>query len=270
MKIDLKKSKISVSLFLASCVGFLLAHNSKVPRTGSRKDILREYGSDALTISDYKLKFLWIDFSYEVVFTFFLILLALSVYLIIYKDDEELKFLYSSTSKKTRNFITSKVSSRKLKIQPNQNKQKPEQSIVNTKSSDVNLKITRFIELMSLTVLVFGFFNNEILLFFIVLPFYLLLSFKPKNKKDILKKAFLIPLLFVIGFAFLSNHPYYNFIQKISSNLVYYAISSILIYFTLTYELKHKRGFSFKHPLFWVSLLYLLQTIYKSILEINF
>lgn len=98
----------------------------------------------------------------------------------------------------------------------------------------------------------FGFSKGYAFHFFVTLSYFYLLELEPKSMKEVIIKSICYPMIFLILFAIFSKHPYYDFIQKMSSNLLFYIMSIIIIYFSLRDKIKNNREFSLKHPLFWL------------------
>jgi len=102
MKIDLKNSKISFVVLLVSCALLLITSYTKYPKNPYLKRELRKYGSDGMSFGDYQVDILFISFSYSIVFIILTLLIATSIYFIIYKNDEEIKLLFFKIKGKTK------------------------------------------------------------------------------------------------------------------------------------------------------------------------
>lgn len=257
MKIDFKQNKISFVMFLIGCALLLIASNTKYLYGNNREWYVNFLGT--------------FTYKYDEFFTLIVVLTTISIYLFIYKNDEIIKGWVKLLLNKI-NFQKEKlmkvVSPRfKFLKRPKNNDNKNEIIPIEIKTNKTKSKLSTFILIYIVLVLFVSFLINDKFLFFIFLPFYFFVNFKPKSYKDVYIKTFLNPLYFVLLFAFFRSEPHYNIVQNISSNLVYYVISAILIYFTLRDKLKNKREFSFKHPLFWISSLYLIQAIFLAILK---
>jgi len=205
-----------------------------------------------IPLSYYRVKVFNFDFVYINFLFFFIITLGLGVYLFYFSNDDSFKKKTGFSVKKKRNSIVEK-------IKESYNKYETKNIIIQktlvTKSFKDNY-VKHLVETITVFALFYtfylGFSKGDTLYFFIIVSYYYLLSLDPKSIGEIVVKSICYPLLFVIVFAFSDTHQYYNFIQKISSNLFPYFVSALAIFFSLRDKLKNKRSFSLKHPLFFL------------------
>lgn len=197
-----------------------------------------------------------IDISYIHFLLFFVITLGLGIYLFIYKNDNSIK-------------KTDFIAKIKLKLAEVENKNLSNKKFDNKGIKQNNL-IIKIIELLTLFALFFSFYmaiSGRNYLFFIQLSYFYLLIINPKSLKELTLKSIFYPLIFLLIFALTSNHPYYNLIQKISSNFLFYLICSLLTFFALRHKFQTNSKFSFKHPLFWITLLFTISEISRYFID---
>lgn len=204
-----------------------------------------------IPLSRYKVNVLSIEIPYINFLLFFIVTLGVGIYLFNLSNENSKIDKESKKDKKRRFLIVEKIKLWYSKIEIPQLKKR----IVRKKSSK-KYYVKHIIETITVFALFYtfylGFSKGNTLCFFIVVSYYYLLSVDPKSIVEVVVKSICYPLLFVIVFAFSDVHQYYNFIQKISSNLFPYFISVLAIFFSLRDKLKNKRSFSLKHPLFFL------------------
>lgn len=210
----------------------------------------------------YDVSLFGLDIDYKSYMLFFILILGIGVYLLIFKTDTQLKSV----------FRIPKVDLRKVKefkeglevSQPNK--------VQNTKNGyELIIKIIEIFTLIALLITFYiGTSRQFSLWFFIILSYFYFLILQPKSMRQIVIKSILYPLIFLVIFTLAGSEDAYNWSSNMyfmSKHIIPFLISVGIIFFTQRNKLKNRQTFSFRNPLFWISLLCTIVAVSTLIID---
>ena len=211
------------------------------------------------------------DVDYKNYMLFFIIILSVGAYLYIFKTDESLKTVFKGLNFKPK---MPKISN-ELKLKYKKYEKKHTQTVEISKQDNKQNNIVTLVEVVTFLAMGFTFYmgveTGFSLWFFIILSYFYYLVWKPKSIRQILIKAILYPLIFMILFTLSESSRviYFSFFYQMSRHILPYLISVIVIFFTQRHKLNNQPSFSFRNPLFWISLLCLIVAALTMVVDYN-
>jgi len=198
----------------------------------------------------YDVSLFGLDIDYKSYMLFFILILGIGVYLFIFKTDTQLKSVFKMP----------KVDwSRLTEFKENLEVSQP-YTVKNTEKG--NELVIKIVEVVTLLALLFTFYigasRQLSLWFFIILSYFYFLILQPKSFKQVVVKSILYPLIFLVIFTLAGSEDAYNWSSNMyymSKHIIPFLISVGIIFFTQRNKLKYRQSFSFRNPLFWISLL---------------
>jgi hypothetical protein len=278
---NLKDKKISFTLILVSILMLIFGI------------ITKDYNHYDYQYSNYKepplewfdVNIFGISFDYINFILFFIIILGIGIYLLIYKNDQSLK----KSIKNPRRLIQEKFkTSGNVKINNPEFLEKLKNKYTEFESSNLPKKeiekaeqptedrATSIVGMVTIVAIIFTFFMATkvgfSLWFFIIYAYYHYLTLAPKSKKEITIKSISYPLIFLILFSLFEKGGGETIMgMEIDRPLTYYlskhfigfVICVLIMFFSLRKQLGNKPKFSIKNPLFWISLICFLISIFR-------
>jgi hypothetical protein len=273
---NLKDKKISFTLILVSILMLIFGIITKdYNRNGYENPPLKWYNVDVFGTS----------FDYVNFLLFFIIILGIGIYLLIYKNDQSLKNIVKSPivfiQKKNRKYGNIKINKPefldkiKNKYSEFENSKLLKKEVVKTELPKKD-QATSIVGVVTSVAMIFTFYMAMTvgfsLWFFIIYAYYHYLTLAPKSKKEITLKSIGYPLIFLILFSInekengetimgmdFENPLSYYF----SKHFIPFIIGVIIMFFSLRKQLGNKPKFNIKNPLFWISLICILVSVFR-------
>lgn len=224
-----------------------------------------------------------IEFNYANYLLFFTATLFLGIYLFVFKNDQSIKDIFQ----KPKLFIQRKIKKSKNINKPRflkdiknkysefESSNLPKKEIKKTELPDED-RTTSIVGMITIVAVIFTFYMaikvGFSMWFFIIYAYYHYLTLTPKSKKEITIKSIFYPMIFlfifsimekgsgetIMGIEFERPLSYY-----LSKHFIFFVIGVIIMFFSLRKQLGNKPKFSIKNPLFWVSLICFLISIFR-------
>lgn len=244
------------------------------------------FGENEVPLKYFDVDIFGISFDFLNFFLFLLISFGIGVYLLIYKNDQSLKKLFKKpkffTKTKSQNsddkFKIKKINfldNLKSKYSEFENKNLSNKEVEKTELPKED-RATSIVKMVTIVAIIFTFYMATkvgfSLWFFIIYAYYHYLTLAPKSKKEITIKSIGYPLIFLILFSIFEKgngetimgmefeRPLSYYLSK---HFIPFIIGVIIMFFSLRKQLGNKPKFSIKNPLFWISLICFLISIFR-------
>lgn len=256
---QLKQTKIPFLITLFSILMLVFGYMTK-----DYNDIYYRKKKFDAPLEWYDVSLFGLEIDYKSYMLFFILVLGIGVYLLIFKTDEQIKSIFK---------FYKQNSSKVTELKENIELQKPKQVRDIKKVNESIVKIVEVVTLLGLFLTFYiGTSRQYSLWFFIILSYFYFLILKPKSMKQIVIKSILYPLIFLVIFTLAGSEDAYNWSSNMyfmSKHIIPFLISVGIIFFTQRHKLIKQPSFSFRSPLFWISMLCLTAAVLTLVVDYN-
>jgi hypothetical protein len=259
----LKEKKIS---FIITLFSILMLLFGLITKNFNGNYDLKQYTFESPPLIWFEVYVFGISFNYLNFLLFFTITLGIGIYFLVYKDDNEIK-----------SYIKKPVFFEKLL---NKYYEFERKSLITTVPIETEVvdKTLSIVQIITVFALLFTFFMSFkfgfSLWFFIILAYYHYISLNSISKKQIIIKSISYPLIFLIIISAIQSSKGedimgYRFERPITFylglHLIGYFLCVLIMLFTLLKRFKSPPKFSYTYPLFWLSSICLIISVFRFV-----